>query len=204
MRKLKTGYSDLSPEAAAELGDTVVANMTGVALWSAFAALITALPATVQAVRDAMTMTGPAATATVQVKTAVLAAALGAIADKANKTTGVTEPDLAGTGMPLVKERTATTDVPPAPTNLRLRHGNMPNTVDGTCDPIPGGNIRSYEGQSTLDANAGPWSDIIVFPNSRSLHFTGLTRGKDTWFRVRARNIIGAGPWSDPATIMVT
>lgn len=55
----------------------------------------------------------------------------------------------------------------------------------------------------TLDANAGPWSEIVVFPNSRSIHFENLARGKDTWFRVRARNVIGAGPWSDPATIMV-
>lgn len=36
------------------------------------------------------------------------------------------------------------------------------------------------------------------------MRFTSLTRDKDTWFRVRARNIIGPGPWSDPATIMVT
>jgi hypothetical protein len=115
----------------------------------------------------------------------------------------VTEADLAGAGLPLVKERTQTTDVPVAPGNLRLRHGNMPGAVDGTVDPIPGGNIRSYEGQSALDANAGPWSETLTFLNSRSLHFAGLERGKDTWFRVRARNVIGPGAWCDPATIMV-
>lgn len=193
----------MSPTAATELGDTVGTNMTGVALWTAFAALITALPAAVQAVRDAIAMSGPSATATVRIKTGLLAGALGEIAEKANETTGVSEADLAGTGLPLVKERTQTTDPPPAPLNLRLRHGNMPGAVDGTVDPIPGGNIRSYEGQSTLDANAGPWSEILTFPNSRSLHFTGLARGKDTWFHIRARNVIGPGPWSDPATIMV-
>ncbi|MDQ6623148.1 MAG: fibronectin type III domain-containing protein, partial [Verrucomicrobiota bacterium] len=107
-------------------------------------------------------------------------------------------------GLPAVKQRSQTTNPPDAPQNLRLRHGQMPGTVDGVVDPIPGGNIRSYEGQSTLDANAGPWSETVVFPNSRAIHFDGLPRGKDTWFRVRARNVIGAGPWSDPATIMVT
>jgi hypothetical protein len=38
----------------------------------------------------------------------------------------------------------------------------------------------------------------------RSFKFSGLTRGKDVWVRVRARNSVGAGAWSDPATIMVT
>lgn len=33
--------------------------------------------------------------------------------------------------------------------------------------------------------------------------FTGLTRGKDVWVRVRARNVKGAGVWSNPAVIMV-
>ena len=56
----------------------------------------------------------------------------------------------------------------------------------------------------TLDPNGISWSDPETFPNSRAFRFTGLTRGKDVWVRVRARNTIGAGPWSDPATIMVT
>ena len=43
-----------------------------------------------------------------------------------------------------------------------------------------------------------------TFPNSRAFKFSGLTRGKDVWVRVRARNAVGAGAWSDPATIMVT
>lgn len=84
-----------------------------------------------------------------------------------------------------------------------MRHGSNPGEVVGSCDSL-GENIRTYEGQWTLDPNAGPWSDIETFPNSRSFKWTGLGRGKDTWFRVRARNAIGAGPWSDPATMMVT
>ena len=135
--------------------------------------------------------------------TAQLAKTLGAVADDANRTPGVTAADLASTGLPENKQRTVTKEVPDAPGNLRLRHGKMPGTVDGTVDPIPGGNIRTYEGQSAPDAN-GPWSEVQSFPNSRAIHFAGLERGKDTWFRVRARNVIGAGPWSDPAFIMVT
>src|SRR5205085_1070055 len=129
---------------------------------------------------------------------------LGDIADAANKTTTATEADLAGTGLPSVKQRVSLIDPPPAPGNLRLKHGQMPGDVDGSVDPIPGGNIRSYEGQWALNADAGPWSETFTFSNSRSIHFPGLARGKDTWIRVRARNTVGAGPWSDPATIMVT
>ena len=204
MRKLKTGYSDVSPTDAADLGDAAKLNMTGKPIWAALAALLTQLTTDVASVRSAMTATGPGASAQLQAATGVLAKTLGDIADAANKTTSVTEADLAGTGLPLVKERTVTTEVPPAPLNLRLRHGALPGEVDGTVEAIPGGNIRSYEGQWALDADAGPWSEVAVFPNSRALHFPGLARGKDTWFRVRARNIIGAGPWCDPATIMVT
>jgi hypothetical protein len=126
------------------------------------------------------------------------------IADAANKTPNVTDTDLASTGLPQVKQRVQLTEPPPAPQNLRLRHGQMPGSVDGIVDPIPGGNIRSYEGQWSLDADAGPWSETFTFPNSRALRFTNLTRGKDTWFRIRGRNTVGPGPWSDPATIMVT
>jgi hypothetical protein len=53
------------------------------------------------------------------------------------------------------------------------------------------------------DPNVGPWTDIDPFSNSRRFEIDGLTRGKDVWVRVRARNKNGFGPWSDPATIMV-
>ncbi len=202
--KRKTGYSDQTPIELADLGDVVGTNMTGKPIWAALAALLTQLPLDVSAVRTALLATGPGASSQLQASAGKLADTLGGIADGANRTTAATETDLASTGLPAVKQRSQTTNPPDAPQNLRLRHGQMPGTVDGVVDPIPGGNIRSYEGQSTLDANAGPWSETVVFPNSRAIHFEALPRGKDTWFRVRARNVIGAGPWSDPATIMVT
>jgi hypothetical protein len=202
--KLKTGYSDQIPTALADLGDQVGTNMTGKPIWAGLAALLTQLPLDVTALRNALKATGPGASTQVQDAAAQVADTLGAIADGANRTDNVTDTDLASTGLPATKQRSQTTEPPDAPQNLRVRLGQMPGTVDGVVDPIPGGNIRSYEGQWTLDANAGPWSEIVVFPNSRAIHFAGLERGKDTWFRVRARNVVGAGPWSDPATIMVT
>jgi hypothetical protein len=202
--KLKTGYSDLTPAEGVDLGNQVVTNMTGKSIWAGLALLLTQLPLDIAAVTAAMAASGPGAAAQLAAADDALSITLGNIADAANKTPNVTDADLASTGLPQVKQRVQLTEPPPAPQNLRLRHGQMPGTVDGIVDPIPGGNIRSYEGQWSLDADAGPWSDTFTFPNSRALRFTNLTRGKDTWFRIRGRNTVGAGPWSDPATIMVT
>ena len=202
--KLKTGYSDLTPTEGVDLGNQVVTNMTGKPIWAGLAALLTQLPLDIQAVVDAMAASGPGASTQLAAADDKLSITLGNIADAANKTPNVTDADLASTGFPQVKQRVQLTEPPDAPQNLRLRHGQMPGSVDGAVDPIPGGNIRSYEGQWTLDANNGPWSETLTFPNSRALKFEGLARGKDTWFRIRARNTVGAGPWSDPATIMVT
>ncbi len=68
-----------------------------------------------------------------------------------------------------------------------------------------GDNILIYEAQYTLgDPTVGPWIDIEPFSSSRHFEIPGLPRGKDVWVRVRARNANGPGPWSDPATTMVT
>ena len=52
--KLKTGYSDLTPAEGVELGNTVVANMTGKPIWSGLASLLTQLPLDIAAVTTAM------------------------------------------------------------------------------------------------------------------------------------------------------
>jgi hypothetical protein len=199
--KLKTGYSDLTPAEGLELSTQVKANMTAKPIWAALAALLTQLGLDITALTTAMaaTGTGPGATQQLAAADDALSHTLGAIADGANRTAGVTDAELASTGLPAVKQRTQLTEPPPAPQNLRMRHAPNPGGADGTCDPIPGGNIRCYEGQKTLDPAYGPWSEIFTFPNSRSLNFRNCERGKDTWFRVRARNTIGPGPWSDPA-----
>ena len=150
-----------------------------------------------------MTAPGPGTRAALTAAAATLAGSLSLLADNIMETPGVTDTDLAGSDFPILKERVRTTAPPAAPGNLRLRHGTMPGQVIGTCDPA-GDNIRGYEGQWTLDLNAGPWTDLEPFPNSRALRGDDLPRGKDIWSRVRARNSIGAGAWSDPATIMVT
>ena len=161
--KLKTGYSDLTPAEGVDLGNQVKANMTGKPIWTGLASLLTQLPLDVAAVTTAMAATGPGAAEQLAAADDALSITLGNIADAANKTPNVTDAELASTGLPQVKQRVQLTEPPPAPQNLRLRHGQMPGRVDGTVDPIPAGNIRNYEGQWALDANAGPWSETLTF-----------------------------------------
>jgi hypothetical protein len=54
----------------------------------------------------------------------------------------------------------------------------------------------------TLDPNAGPWTFAPTTTSSRGVKLEGLPCGKDFWVRVRSCNVVGSGPWSDPATIM--
>src|SRR5256885_7612452 len=142
--------------------------MTGKPIWSGLASLLTQLPIDIAAVTAALPATGPGAAAQLAAADDALSIPLGNLADGANKTPNVTDADLASTGLPQVKQRVQLTEPPPAPQNARLRHGQMPGSVDGTVDPIPGGNIRSYEGQWATDPVNGPWSETFTFPNSRS------------------------------------
>ncbi len=133
---------------------------------------------------------------------AALADSLGMMSTNLMETENVTETDLASTEFPVVKERERTTNVPPAPSDLRLRHGPISGQLVADCK-LAMENIRLLEVQWALDPMNGPWTDADPTTSSRGFKIEALPRGKDVWVRVRARNVIGAGAWSDPATIMV-
>lgn len=117
-------------------------------------------------------------------------------------TPGVTDAMLATTGFAL-RQTPSRTDAPvEAPGNLRAKATGTMGSVQLLCDPSE--RAKSYEAQWTLDPNDGSWTDAGTFGNTRRIIINGLTRGKDHYFRVRAIGPDGPGPWSDPATIMVT
>jgi hypothetical protein len=132
-----------------------------------------------------------------------LAGLLADVAMNAPQIPDITDTDLAQIGLRVLPKAGPKTKEPPAKCeNFQTRHGQEPGTVLGICasaKPM----VRFYEGQWTLDPNGNSWSEILTFPNSKTFVWTGLERGKDTWFRARARNITGPGPWSDSAKIMV-
>lgn len=203
MIKLKSGYGDYSADDLAHTGTDVVTNIPTLPVFSTLKPTTAEISAQVTALTSAMAMYGPSRATAIDAAFNSLAGLLSLVAVNAPQVTGVTDTDLAAIGLPVVKTPTRTTQPPDVCENVRLFNADEPGAVTGKCIP-PSGNIRVYEAQWTLDPNSDSWSPTATFPNSRAIKFIGLTRGKDVWVRVRARNSVGAGAWSDPATIMVT
>jgi hypothetical protein len=84
--------------------------------------------------------------------------------------------------------------------NLRFLVANYPGEVAGAWSKL-GGMVRLWEAQWALDRSETSWSEIMMLPNSRSFKLSDLPRGKDVWVRMRAAMWVGAGMWSDLATI---
>lgn len=59
------------------------------------------------------------------------------------------------------------------------------------------------EGRATKNPVTGPFISCTPSTSIRHLHFTGLERGVDWFFEIRAIGPKGAGPWSDPTMMMV-
>lgn len=203
MSKIITGYSDYSADDLWHLGDTVVTNLPGIPIFATLKPTVAEITAQTGALETAINMHGPGRKQSIQIAFDALAELLGQVAVNAPQVDGVTDAPLAEIGLPLVQPPTRATNPPDAPLDLRLDHGALPGDLAGRFKAPPGNN-RVFEAQWTLDPNGNTWSEIITFTNSRALRLSSLPRGKDVWVRVRARNSIGAGAWSDPATIMVT
>jgi hypothetical protein len=203
MIKLNSGFSDYSDDGLAHLGETVATNLGTIPIFSSLTPTSGQITTGVEDLQTAMAMKGQGRAQAINAAFNALGDLLGEVATNAPQVKSVTDTLLAEIGLPIGKTPQRATTPPEAPQNLRLNHGANPGEIGAKCDPTPG-NIRVYEAQWTLDPNGNTWSDPETFPNSRSFKFSGLTRGKDVWVRVRARNSVGAGPWSDPATIMVT
>jgi hypothetical protein len=203
MIKLNTGFSDYSADGLAHLGETVAENLPTIAIFATLTPTPAQIDAAAQGLRSAIAMKGPGRAQAINAAFDDLAELLGAVATNAPQVAGVNDTQLAEIGLPIAKTPTRATAAPDVCENLRLKHGQMPGEVLARCQPPPG-NIRTYDGEWSLDPNNLEWTEGGIFPNSRAFKFDGLPRGKDVWVRVRARNTVGAGAWSDPATIMVT
>jgi hypothetical protein len=206
MIRLISGYSDYSTDDLSHLGQTVAANLPGLGIFSTLKPTPVEITAAVTALQQAVMMKAPGRTQAIKAAFDALADLLGQVADNAPQVANVTDTDLAAIGLPVAKPKTRATTPPAVCENLRLSHGTQAGEITGKCDPADG-NIRVYEAQWAFDpngTNGNGWSEPAPFANSRAFKFTGLTRGKDVWVRVRARNTVGAGGWSHPATIMVT
>lgn len=98
------------------------------------------------------------------------------------------------------KPTRSTTPLPP-PSNLRVATTGTSGEAMCKCKAVP--LADSYECGWTLDPQQGPWTQIPPVSNSQAVLFTGLDRGKDYYFRIRAIGANGPSGWSDVATMMV-
>lgn len=89
----------------------------------------------------------------------------------------------------------------PAPQDLRVKTTGTAGEALCKCKAVP--LADSYECAYTLDPVNGPWTALPAVSSSQNMLFTGLTRGKDYFFRVRAIGANGLSGWSDVATMMV-
>jgi len=89
----------------------------------------------------------------------------------------------------------------PAPQNLRVKTTGITGEALAKVAAVP--LASGYEAQSTLEPTSGPWTSINSVTDSQKILFTGLQRGKDYYFRVRAIGANGPSGWSDVTTMMV-
>lgn len=108
---------------------------------------------------------------------------------------------LSETGFDLRKSPVHSTMPPTIPGNLRVKSTGIAGQVQAKCAASDGAD--AYVLEYTLDPMAGPWTEIDPVTNSQNILISGLTRGKDYYFRVRGIGANGTSGWSDVATMMV-
>ncbi len=92
---------------------------------------------------------------------------------------------------------------PAAPTNLRLRHGDLSQSIVARYRPDRQRSMNQVQ-KCTGDPNVEDnWEDAGMFSGGKAV-ITGLPLGATVWIRVRTAGLKGVmGAWSDPAKIIV-
>lgn len=99
--------------------------------------------------------------------------------------------------------KTVDTSPPEAPSDLRLRHGDLSGTIIARYRPDRHPNTNEVQ-TNTGDPNTeADWHPKGMFQGGRA-ELSGLTPGVVVWVRVRTVGLRGVmGAWSDPAQIRV-
>lgn len=126
---------------------------------------------------------------------------LVALAGYAENATPGERAKLATTGYDLRKEPERHTGPTGTPQNVRVAPTGIPGEAKPTCEAV--NHARTYEARATQDITSGQYATCPPSTSIRGLHFSGLERGKDWFFQIRAISPSGPGPWSDPAMMMV-
>lgn len=102
-----------------------------------------------------------------------------------------------------MKTRLEISDTTPTGTPLSVSAKPTGNQGEAklSADAVP--QASAYEARATQDLANGPLRELPPSSGVCGLLFTGLERGKDWFFQIRAIGPNGTGPWSDPAVMMV-
>jgi hypothetical protein len=93
--------------------------------------------------------------------------------------------------------------IPAAPADLKLRHGDLSTTVVARYKPDRQHSMNEVQKNIGDPNHEADWHEAGIFGGGRAL-LTGLTVGTTLWVRVRTRLPNNtSGPWSDPAKITV-
>ena len=203
MKKLRTGFSRLREDELDDMAEKVHTALNGNTNFPTTTPTLAQLASGLDNYRAALAMpAGQARTAAVAARRAELEGLLSALASNLNLVPSVTEEMLATTGFEFRKDSVRTGADVDAPADVRVKPTGMTGELEVRCKPVD--RARSYQLQYTQNAQSGPWIDGGIFASTRGMKVDGLERGKDYWVRIRGVGANGEGPWSDPATAMVT
>ena len=97
----------------------------------------------------------------------------------------------------------ADTSPPAAPTDLRLRQGDLSGEIVARCHPQRTPSLNEYQTNIADPNNAAAWQHAGMFSGGKAV-LAPFTPGATLWVRARTAGIKGVmGAWSDPASIMV-
>jgi hypothetical protein len=204
MRLLNSGFTILSDEDFFDKGTFVVSQLTGNVFYPTTNPTLAAIQTQLTALDTALKMPpGQARDGAIATARPPLEESLQDLAENLEQATPGNLQKLSTTGFDLRKTPAQTSEPPPTPANLRLRNLQASGEVQFLFEASD--RAKSYQIQTTEDANTGPWKDYDPFSSTRNVVAKGLPRAKDVWGRVRAigpNNTKSA--WSDPATVLVT
>jgi hypothetical protein len=201
--KLNTGFSQLPETDFDNKAGFIIQQLTGNAAFPTTTPTLASVGTALDAYRKAVESKGPGRTEAVRKARGDLELILGQLAVNLESKANVTDAELATTGFDMRKPRSLTDALVEAPQNLRLKSTGVSGEIQIMCEPVD--RAKAYQVQKSLDPepNTG-WTDAGTFASTRGMSLGSLDRAKDIWIRVRALGPNGSGPWSDPATILVS
>lgn len=112
---------------------------------------------------------------------------------------------LASTGFDLRRDiqRGQNSGILPAPTSLRVVHGQLSGTLEVRVDRLTGAGsyeVQTAQGDPTVEAN---WKHVLTSTTSTHILLENLIPAQTYWVRVRGVGSGGNGVWTEAVSVIV-